>query len=87
MGGRLKIKVVDWRDPAFVRAFDVSLADALSDGLDLDRAAVADRAEAELRGDGCPDARIAYSRSVDEVLTRVAHWAVWRDGLALKSHA
>ena len=85
MDCRLKIKVVDWQDRAFVRAFDVSLADALRDGLDIDRATVADRAEAELRGEGYPAARISYTRSVDEVLTRVAHWTVWRDGTALEN--
>ena len=87
MDCRLKIKVVDWQDRAFVRAFDVSLSDALRDGLDIDRQAVADRAEAELRGDGYPDARIAYTRSVDEVLARIAHWTVWRDGSSADSPA
>ena len=80
MDCRLKIKVIDWQDHAFVRAFDASLADALRDGLDIDRPAVADRAEADLRRDGYPDARISYTLSVDEVRTRVAHWTVWRDG-------
>ena len=87
MDCRLKIKVVDWQDRAFIRALDTSLADALRDGLDIDRPAVADRAEAELRGEGYPDARISYTRSVDEVLARIAHWTVWRDGSSVDSHA
>lgn len=87
MDCRLKIKVVDWQDRAFIRALDVSLSDALRDGLDIDRPAVADRAEAELRDGGYPDARIAYSRSVDEVLSRIAHWTVWRDGSSPDSRA
>lgn len=87
MDCRLKIKVVEWDDRAFVRALDESLADALDDGLDIDRPAVAERTEAELRGEGYPDARIVYTRSVDEVLSRVAHWTVWREGSRFESHA
>ena len=87
MDCRLKIKVVDWQDRDFIRALDASLADALRDGLDIDRSAVADRAEAELRGEGYPRARISYTRSVDEVLARVAHWTVWREAPVLEQRA
>ena len=77
---RVKIRVVDWDDRAFVAALDVGLGTAVLDGLDIDCAAVADRVQAELRRDGYPAARVAYSRSVADVLARVAHWTVWRDG-------
>lgn len=87
MDCRLKIKLVDWQDLASVRALDASFADALNDGLDIDRPAVAERAEAELHHEGYPEARIAYSRSADEVLGRVAHWTVWRDGSRFQSPA
>lgn len=77
---RVKIKVVDWEDRAFVVALDAGLGTAIRDGLDIDCAAVADRVQAELRRDGYPAARVAYSRSVTDVLARVARWTVWRDG-------
>ncbi|MGH2513686.1 MAG: hypothetical protein ACRDGQ_13490 [Candidatus Limnocylindrales bacterium] len=77
----MKIKVMDWQDREFVTALDDGLAAALGEGLDLDCAEIAERVQSELRGEGFPEARIAYSRSVTDVLGRVAHWTVWRDGV------
>ncbi len=87
MDCRLKIKVVDWQDRDFVLALEAGLSGALSDGLDVDCAAVAERVQAELRSAGYPDARITYTRSVSEVLARIAHWTVSRDGSLVGSHA
>lgn len=87
MDSRLKIKVVDWQDRDFVVALDDGLAAALRDGLDIDCAKVAERVETELRRDGYPVARIAYSRSVAEALAGVAHWTVWRDGTISEASA
>jgi hypothetical protein len=76
----VKIKVVDWQDREFRVALNAGLSVAVRDGLDVDCATVAERVQAELRAEGYPDARIAYSRSVADVWARVAHWTVWRDG-------
>jgi hypothetical protein len=77
---RVKIKVVDWQDRDFVAALDADLRTALLDGIDVDSVSVADRVEAMLRCDGYPAARVDYSRSVADVLARVARWTVRRDG-------
>jgi hypothetical protein len=76
---RIKIKLIDWQDPRFVRAFDVSLAAAFRDGLEADRAGLAERVEAELHRHGYPLAWIDNRRSVADVLARIARWTVWRD--------
>lgn len=83
----VKIRIIDWQDRDFVVALDAGLAAALGDGLAADCMAVADRVQAELRRDGFPEARIAYNRSVDDVLARVAHWTVWRDGHGIGTSA
>jgi hypothetical protein len=79
MDCRVRIKVVDWQDRDFVAALDADLKTALLDGVDADCAAVADRVQSLLRSDGYPAARIDYSRSVADVLARVANWTVRRD--------
>jgi hypothetical protein len=52
-------------------------------GLEADCFVVAERVQIALRNDGYPDARIAYTRSVEDVLARVAHWTVWRNGTSV----
>lgn len=79
MESRVKIKLIDWQDPDFVRAFDASLAAAFRDGLDADRPGLAARVESELHRQGYPHAWIDDRRSVADVLARVARWTVWRD--------
>jgi hypothetical protein len=80
---RVKIKIVDWQDRDFIVALDVGLSDALRSGLEADSLVVAERVQIALRNDGYPDARIAYTRSVEDVLARVAHWTVWRNGTSV----
>ena len=87
MDSRVRIKVVDWQDRAFVAALDADLGTALLDGVDVDCAAVAARVEALLRSDGYPESRVDYSRSVADVLGRVAQWIVRRDGGSTEAHA
>lgn len=79
MDCRVRIKVVDWQDRDFVAALDADLRKALLDGIDADCVAVADRVQRMLRSDGYPTARIDYTRSVADVLARVANWTVRRD--------
>ena len=80
MKPHLKIRIVDWQDRDFVVAVEADVAAALREGLAADCAMVADRVQADLRLDGFPEARVVYVRSVDDVLARVAHWTVSRDG-------
>lgn len=79
MESRIKIKLVEWQDPGFVRAFDASLAAAFGDGFDASRAGLAERVEAELQRHGYPLAWIDDRRCVDDALARIARWTVWRD--------
>jgi hypothetical protein len=80
MNTRLKIEIVDWQDRDFVLALEAGLASALREGLSADCLAVADRVQVDLRLAGFPDASIVYARSVDDVLARIAHWTVSREG-------
>ncbi len=79
MESRIKIKLIDWQDPGFVKAFDAGLTTAFRDGLEADQAGLAERVESELHRQGNPRAWIDDRRSVADVLARVARWTVWRD--------
>ena len=53
MESRIKIKLIDWQNPGFVRAFDAGLTAAFRDGLEADQAGLAERVETvRLTGDG-----------------------------------
>ena len=79
MESRIKIKLINWQDPGFVKAFDAGLTTAFRDGLEADRAGLAERVETELHRQGYPLAWIDDRRFVADVLARVARWTVRRD--------
>lgn len=76
---RVRIKVVEWQDQAFVATLDGALGEALMSGVHPDARQVAERVQGVLRASGYPHSRVAYRRTAADVLAGVAYWTVWRD--------
>jgi hypothetical protein len=76
----LRVRIVPWDDPAFVRAFDAAREQVRAEGLTINDPAAAARAEALIREAGYPGATVECERSVDEAIAHCAHWTVHRDG-------
>jgi hypothetical protein len=76
----LSVRIVEWDDPAFVRAFEAAREQVHREGLTVNGPKAAARAEELLRAAGYPRARIACQRSIEEAMAHAAHWVVRRDG-------
>jgi hypothetical protein len=83
MSSNVKIRIVEWKDRAFVAAIEVACRALTLSGVRLDTIDAAQRVQTQLREDGFPDAVVEYHRSVDEALHGIAHWRVQRDGRPL----
>jgi hypothetical protein len=79
-GIELRVRIVGWDDPAFVRTFETARAQAREEGLTINGPKAAARAESLIRAAGYPTARIDCIRSVDEAMAHVAQWVVRREG-------
>jgi hypothetical protein len=76
----LKVSLVPWDDPEFVRAFERAHAQVVEEGLTINGPAAAGRTEELLHAGGYPNARIDCERSPEEALRHAARWTVRRDG-------
>ena len=75
----LRVRIVPWDDPGFVRAFDVAREQVRVEGLTINDPVAAARAEVLLHEAGYPGARVECERTVDEAIHHCAHWTVHRD--------
>lgn len=76
----VKIRIVDWKDRAFVSAIEAACRAMTTSGVRLDTIDAAERVQDALRAGGFPNSAVEYRRSVDEALAGIAHWRVLRDG-------
>jgi hypothetical protein len=78
----IKVKLVPWDDPDFVRTFEAAAQQIAARGLRIDDPAGALALQAELRRSGYPNATCYCERTVDEALQHTARCVVQRDGAA-----
>jgi hypothetical protein len=76
----LRVRLIPWDDPAFVRAFEAAREQVRAEGLTINGPATCARAEALIRDAGFPRARVDCERTPDEAMAHLAHWTVSRDG-------
>lgn len=75
----LSIRIMEWDDPAFVRAVEAAREQVHHEGLAINGPPAAARAEALIRDAGYREARVDCTRTVEEAMAHHAHWIVRRD--------
>ena len=77
----LRVRLIPWDDPAFVRAFESARIQVSAEGLTINGTLACARAEELLRAAGFPAVRINCERTAAEAMAHAAHWIVRRDGV------
>ena len=76
----LRVRLIPWDDPAFIRAFETAREQVRAEGLTINGPAASARAESLIRAAGFPRVRVDCVRTPAEAMAHLAHWTVRRDG-------